>query len=217
MGLIVSTVLLRTHCHSGGDSREIPGSRKENKRTRYAAGRGRPALPTASPRIGHNVISSVSREIPAVEAETIGHVMRGRGSPALPTASPRIGHDVISSEVEKSPAIETKTTVHEHQKILARAGSAPRNPRGRNENNRARYAGARESCPTDGFAANRTRCHFERSREIPYIRNENKRTRLPRILTRTGSALLFFRVEKNVCKKAAGAGTPRGQVSGFMI
>ena len=32
--------------------------------TRCAAGRGRPALPTASPRIGQDVISSVSREIP---------------------------------------------------------------------------------------------------------------------------------------------------------
>ena len=44
--------------------REIPSGRNENNRTRYAAGRGRPALPTASPRIGHVVISSVSREIP---------------------------------------------------------------------------------------------------------------------------------------------------------
>ena len=100
----------------GGDSREIPGSRKENKRTRYAAGRGRPALPTASPRMGHDVISSVSREIP---------------------------------------------------------GS-------RKENKRTRYAGARESRPIDGYAANRARCHFERSREIPCNRNENNRTRTPK-------------------------------------
>ena len=44
--------------------REIPRGGNDNNRTRYAAGRGRPALPTASPRIGHAVISSVSREIP---------------------------------------------------------------------------------------------------------------------------------------------------------
>ena len=44
-------------------SREIPHGKNENNRTRYAAGRGRPALPTATPRIGHNVISSVSQEV----------------------------------------------------------------------------------------------------------------------------------------------------------
>ena len=38
--------------------------------------------------------------------------------------------------------------------------------------------GTRASRPTDGFAANRTRCHFKRSREIPRNRNENKRTQL---------------------------------------
>ena len=85
----------------GGDSREIPYIRDGNNRIRYAAGRGRPALPTASPRIGHDVISSVG-----------------------------------VAEVEKSHTIETETIGHEHQKILARAGSAPRNPRGRDGNKR---------------------------------------------------------------------------------
>ena len=37
-------------------SREISRERNDNNRTRYAAGRGRPALPTASPRIGQVVI-----------------------------------------------------------------------------------------------------------------------------------------------------------------
>ena len=47
-------------------SREIPYNRNENKRIRYAAGRGRPALPTASPQIGHVVISSEVEKSPAV-------------------------------------------------------------------------------------------------------------------------------------------------------
>ena len=45
-------------CHFERWSRK-PRGRDGNNRTRYAAGRGRPALPTATPRIGHDVISSV--------------------------------------------------------------------------------------------------------------------------------------------------------------
>ena len=64
-------------------SREIPYNRNGNSRIRYAAGRGRPALPTATPRIGHNVISSVSREVSLRENGTL-HI---RASPLARSGS----------------------------------------------------------------------------------------------------------------------------------
>ena len=77
----------------GGDSREIPCNRNENNRTRtiqilarrgsLPAGRGRPALPTASPRIGYIILFN------------------------------RLSTMSFRALVEKSPAIETKTTVHD--------------------------------------------------------------------------------------------------------
>ena len=67
---------LRTQCHferRRSRSREIPYNRDGNSRIRYAAGRGRPALPTATPRIGHNVISSVSQEVSLREKRNFTH------------------------------------------------------------------------------------------------------------------------------------------------
>ena len=58
---------VRARARTTARRREIPRGRNENNRTRYAAGRGRPALPTASSALKPNVrvvISSVSREIP---------------------------------------------------------------------------------------------------------------------------------------------------------
>ncbi len=157
-------------------SREIPRGKNENNRTRYAAGRGRPALPTASPRIGHVVISSVSREIPRARNENKRtRYAAGRGRPALPTASPRIGHDVISSVSREIP-------------------------HNRNENNRTRipqYLPARAPRPALPTASPRIGHDVisSVSREIPRARNENKRTRYaagrgrPALPARGGSPL----------------------------
>ena len=115
--------------------REIHRDRNENMRIRYAAGRGRPALPTASSDLKPNVrvvISSVSREIPC-----------GRnGTKHTRAGPPRLWR----LATEKSPAIGTKTIVHDYPEYLpagapcragplagggsplARAGSAPRTP-----------------------------------------------------------------------------------------
>ena len=46
---------------------------------RYAAGRGRPALPTASPRIGHVVISSEVEKSPSLEKRTYEHERADEG------------------------------------------------------------------------------------------------------------------------------------------
>ena len=51
-------------CPRWRTAEKSPAEETGHSRTRYAAGRGRPALPTASPRIVPPVISSVSREIP---------------------------------------------------------------------------------------------------------------------------------------------------------
>ena len=75
------------------DSREIPYNRDGNSRIRYAAGRGRPALPTATPRIGHNVISSVSQEVSLREKRNFTHsrqLARG-GSP--PSEANRVANE----------------------------------------------------------------------------------------------------------------------------
>ncbi len=67
--------------------REITRGRNDNNRIRYAAGRGRPALPTASSAIKpnvHVVISSVSREIPCGRNGTI----HTRASPLACGGSP---------------------------------------------------------------------------------------------------------------------------------
>ena len=114
----------------------------------------RPALPTALPRIGHDVISSVSREIPYGRNENNRtRYAAGRGRPALPTASPRIGHDVISSVSREIP-------------------------HNRNENNRTRYAAGRgrPALPTASPRIGHDVISSV-SREIPCDRNENNRTR----------------------------------------
>ena len=97
-----------------GISREISYNRNGNNRTRYAAGRGRPALPTATPRIGHNVISSVSQEVSPRKKR---HVT----CPRQPTCPQWL-------TAEKSPAIETKIIIHPLPQTLASRGSLPRQP-----------------------------------------------------------------------------------------
>ncbi len=101
--------------------REIPRGRNETKRTRYAAGRGRPALPTASSALKPDALSfrALVEKSPAIETKRNIYA---------PAKCPR------RLCAEKSPAIETKPNEHEYPKYLparspclARAGSAPRN------------------------------------------------------------------------------------------
>ena len=110
----------------------------------------RPALPTASPRIGHDVISSVSREIPCGRNDNNRTCYAaGRGRPALPTASPRIGHDVISSVSREIPRVRTGTTRTRASQMPA--GAPCREiPSNRNENTRTRLP--QNTCP-QGFPA----------------------------------------------------------------
>ena len=89
-------------------SRAIPYGINETKRTRLPqilagrgslpAGRGHPALPTASPRIGYIILFK------------------------------RLSTMSFRALVEKSPAVETKPNIHDYSKILDRGGSPPRNP-----------------------------------------------------------------------------------------
>ena len=104
--------LLIGHVHDvfSSVSREIPCGRNENNRTRYAAGRGRPALPTASPRIVPPVISSVIEKSPAVETETPVHDHSNTCPQGLPAAS-----------LPASGGSPPYTTIQ----ILARRGSLP--------------------------------------------------------------------------------------------
>ena len=63
---------VRARARTTARHREIPYGRNKHNRIRYAAGRGRPALPTASSALKPNVrvvISSVSREIPCIRNE----------------------------------------------------------------------------------------------------------------------------------------------------
>ena len=105
---------LRTRLSFRGISREIPYNRDGNSRIRYAAGRGRPALPTATPRIGHNVISSVSQEVSLREKRNFTHSRR-------PTCLRWLTAD-------KTSAVETKVIIHPLPQTLARRGSLPRQP-----------------------------------------------------------------------------------------
>ncbi len=82
---------------------------------------------------------------------------------------------------EKSPAVETKPNIHEQSKYLP-AGDPCRRDEGVPPYRRLR----RESV-ISFFLTDCQRCHFERSREIPGIRNENNRTRTIQILARRGS------------------------------
>ena len=134
--------------------REIPRGRNENKRTRYAAGRGRPALPTASSALKPDapVISSVSREIsrdrtgtkhirasqmPAAalrreiprsrnETKRIRYAA-GRGRSALPTASSALKPDALSFRASVEKSRDRTGTKHIRASPLASGGSPPRN------------------------------------------------------------------------------------------
>ena len=105
-------------------SREIPRSRNETKRTRYAAGRGRPALPTASSALKPDALSfrALVEKSPAIETKRNIYA---------PAKCPR------RLCAEKSPAIETERNIHApaHLPVAARHREIPRD---RNENNRTR-------------------------------------------------------------------------------
>ena len=108
---------LRARCHferRRSRSREIPYNRDGNSRIRYAAGRGRPALPTATPRIGHNVISSVSQEVSLREKRNFTHSRQPTRQRGL--------------RAEKAPATEMKAIIHPLPQTLASRGSLPRQP-----------------------------------------------------------------------------------------
>ena len=138
-----------------GVSREIPRERNGNSRIRYAAGRGRPALPTATPRIGHNVISSVSQEVSLREKRNFTHSrqttrqrgLRAEKSPAIETkiiihplpqtlasrgSLPRQSTSLRRFSAEKTSAVETKITEYDQPQIFARGGYPPRNRKGNN-------------------------------------------------------------------------------------
>ncbi len=121
--------------------REIPRGRNETKRTRYAAGRGRPALPKASSALKPDTLSfraSVEKspameperniyapakcprrlcaeKSPAVETKTNEHVMRrDEGVPPYRRLRPPSNQTPTSfrASVEKSPAIEPERNIY---------------------------------------------------------------------------------------------------------
>ena len=162
--------------------REIPHNRNENNRTRYAAGRGRPALPTASPRIGRDVISSVSREIPYGRNGTnrtriiikIAACRRCKHSPSgrFPRSLPFPRNDILYRRMRRLIRTDViKTSVHPYRHCHC------------------------ERSVAISWKRNAARIHapaylpaVAHRREIPYGRNGTNRTRIPPIPACAGSA-----------------------------
>ena len=134
--------------------REISRGRNKHNRIRYAAGRGRPALPTASSAIKPNVrvvISSARREISrGRNKHNRIRYSAGRGRPALPTASSAIKPNVRVVISSVSREIPCGRNENKRTRTLACGGSPPRNlPR---QKRKQSYTTTLNTCP-QGFPA----------------------------------------------------------------
>ena len=132
---------VRARARTTARRREIPCGRNDNNRIRYAAGRGRPALPTTSSALKPNVrvvISSVSREIPrggnGTKHTRAGPLTCGGSPPRNPPRWERTQSYPLCGETRASrptcpqglPAAPAHSPVAARH--LACAGSAPHTP-----------------------------------------------------------------------------------------
>ena len=123
---------VRARARTTARRREIPSIRNENKRIRYAAGRGRPALPTASSALKPNVrvvIPNASNVVIAINRINSPYTLSFR---AL---------------IVKSPATETRTCVHEHSPAAVRRQSDPSSVDARQFSQRRRLRRSRTRLP----------------------------------------------------------------------
>ena len=117
--------------------REIPRGRNEHNRTRYAAGRWRPALPTTSSVIKpnvHVVISSVSNVVIAINRINSPYTLSFRAKSRNPPRQKR--NETYTRRptclwrlaTEKSPRERNENKRTRTPQTLACAGSAPHTP-----------------------------------------------------------------------------------------